>query len=199
MFTGLVEETGRVVSFEEHSEAWVLKVACKRVHKGAKIGDSIAVNGCCLTLVRAEENVLSFELLAETLRLTGFGALKAGSLVTLVRSLPVNGRLGGHFVSGHVDALGTVVALEARGKDTFIHVKVPQAFHKYLVYKGCIAIDGISLTVAGVTEQGIELWIIPHTLAETNLSQKKEGDAVHLEFDLLAKYTERLLESKSDT
>lgn len=199
MFTGLVEETGRVVSFEESSDAWVPTVACKHVHEGASIGDSIAVNGCCLTLVRAEGDLLSFELLAETLRLTGFGVLQLGSLVNLERSLPVNGRPGGHFVSGHVDALGTILTLEARGKDMFVCVQVPQEFHKYLVCKGCIAIDGVSLTVAGVTEQGIELWIIRHTLAETNLSQKKAGDVVHLEFDLLAKYTERLLESKLDT
>lgn len=196
MFTGIVEETGSVLSLEEESSAWVLRVASAQPYEDAHIGESIAVNGCCLTLVHCEGRVLTFELLAETLRLTDFSSLKEGSLVNLERSLLAHARLGGHFVSGHVDALGTIKTLETQGKDTLLHINVPHAFHKYLAYKGCIAIDGISLTVASVTDDGLEVWIIPHTRTHTNLSQKKVGDRVHLEFDLLAKYTERLLESR---
>ncbi len=196
MFTGIVEEAGRVLSFEEGADAWKLAIAAQTVRDDMQIGDSLAVNGCCLTLVEKRADALVFDLLGETVRLTGFAQLKPGALVNLERSLKADGRLGGHFVSGHVDTSGVVETFEPRGKDFYLRVKAPKEFLKYLAYKGSITIDGISLTVAEVHEDGFAVWLIPHTVEVTNLSQRKAEDRVNLEFDLLAKYMERLLEQK---
>ncbi|MBC2593559.1 riboflavin synthase [Ruficoccus amylovorans] len=194
MFTGIVEETGEVVSFSEEKEAYRLVVRAKDVLDGLKIGDSVACNGCCLTVVEIGADTLRFDLLGQTVRLTSFADLAPGSLINLERSLAANGRLGGHFVQGHIDETGTITVLEERGKDIYIRVKIPAGTGKYLAPKGSIAIDGISLTVAELHEDGFAVWIIPHTIEVTNLRQKKAGDRVNLEFDMLAKYLERLLQ-----
>ena len=157
-----------------------------------KLGDSIAVNGCCLTVTKFDAGHLWFDILEETRRLTSFAQLAAGSLVNLERSLRADTRLGGHFVSGHIDAPGRVEVFEARGKDYYLKVSVPAGSARYLVYKGSVAIDGISLTVAEVAGDSFAVWLIPHTLAVTNLRGKKAGDTLNLEFDLLAKYVEKL-------
>lgn len=193
MFTGLVEETGKVVSFAPAQNAWSLQLAAQVVPGDVAVGDSVAVNGCCLTVVRFDAGHLWFELLEESRRLTNFSELKAGSLVNLERSLKPESRLGGHFVSGHVDALGRVEVFEPRGKDHYLRVAAPAGFGRYLVSKGSIAVDGISLTVAEVTGDSFVVWLIPHTLAATNLSEKQAGSGVNLEFDLLAKYVEKLM------
>lgn len=193
MFTGLVEETGRVASFAPAQKAWGLQVAAQVVPSGVAVGDSVAVNGCCLTVTRFDSGHLWFELLEETRRLTNFAELKPGAAVNLERSLKADARLGGHFVTGHVDALGRVEVFEARGKDHYLRVGMPAGSGRYLVHKGSIAVDGISLTVAEVAGDSFAVWLIPHTLAATNLGGKQAGAGVNLEFDLLAKYVEKLL------
>jgi riboflavin synthase len=193
MFTGLIEEVGRVVSFAPAQNAWALQLAAERVPADVAVGDSVAVNGCCLTVVRFDGGHLGFELLEESRRLTNFSELKPGATVNLERSLKADARLGGHFVSGHIDALGRVEVFEARGKDHYLRVAMPSGSGRYLVHKGSIAVDGISLTVAEVMGDSFAVWLIPHTLAATNLREKQKGSGVNLEFDILAKYVEKLI------
>lgn len=197
MFTGIVEETGTVASFAREAAAWRLRVAARVALGGVALGDSIAVNGCCLTVAAFDGDSLSFDVLEETRRLTNFSALKPGALVNLERSLRFDGKVGGHFVTGHIDDLGQVTALEQRGADWRLEVLAPPRSGRYLIHKGSIAIDGISLTVAEVAGDALVVWLIPHTRAVTNLREKRVGDAVNLEFDLLGKYVEKLLAGRS--
>ena len=193
MFTGIVEETGRVLAFEPRAEAWSLRIAARAAMADLAPGDSIAVNGCCLTTAAFDADSMRFDVLEETRRLTNFSALKPGALVNLERSLRFGGKIGGHFVSGHVDALGTVETFEPRGKDYYLRVGLAKEYSRYIVHKGSIAIDGISLTIAEVTDATLAVWIIPHTREVTNLRDKRAGDPVNLEFDLLGKHVEKLL------
>ena len=192
MFTGIVEEVGKILSFEEAESAWRLVVAASVVTSDVKLGDSIAVNGCCLTVVDFDENSLSFDLLEESQRLTSIGQLEAGGALNLERALLPTTRMGGHFVSGHVDGVATITAIEPRGKDTYLRIEPDVASMHYLVHKGCITVDGISLTVAAVDEASFAVWLIPHTMTHTNLHTKQVGNQVNLEFDLVAKYVEKL-------
>ena len=192
MFTGIIEETGRVAAFTQGKDSWQLQIAAQRVLTDVKPGDSVAVNGCCLTVTRFDAGHVWFDVLEETRRLTNFARLAPGDLVNLERSLRADSRLGGHFVSGHIDAPGRIEVFEPRGKDHFLQVGVPAGFARYLVYKGSVAIDGISLTVAEAAGGSFAVWLIPHTLAATNLRGKRAGDTVNLEFDLLAKYVEKI-------
>lgn len=193
MFTGIVEATGKVVKFEERQAAWLLELEVPQfIADSLADGDSLACNGCCLTLISKNGNVLGFELLEETIRLTSFEGLKQGSLVNLERSLAANARLGGHFVTGHVDTRSTVLDFEQRGKNFYLSVAVPQEFSNYVVYKGSAAIDGISLTIAEAHADSLAVWLIPHTLEVTNLAECKVGKFVNLEFDILAKYVEKI-------
>lgn len=193
MFTGIIEETGRVERFERGGDAWKLRIGAKAALVDAATGDSIAVNGCCLTVVKFDETGLEFDVLEETRRLTSFSALREGSAVNLERSLRFGGKMGGHFVTGHVDGLGVVEIFEARGADRYLRVNAPAGGGKYLIHKGSIAIDGISLTVAEVDGDSFAVWLIPHTVTATNLREKRVGDPVNLEFDLLGKYVEKLM------
>ncbi len=193
MFTGIVEETGEVQAFEPGEKAWALSIRARVALEEMKLGDSIAVNGCCLTATRFDATSLHFDVLEESRRLTNFSTLSRGALVNLERSLRFGGKVGGHFVSGHIDALGTVEVFEARGNDYFLRVRVPGTSTRYIVHKGSIAIDGISLTIAEVNDTSFAVWIIPHTLEVTNLREKKPGSLVNLEFDLLGKHVEKLL------
>lgn len=193
MFTGIVEGVGRTVSFEEKKAAWLLKLqAPEFIAESLSEGDSLACNGCCLTLVGRDGCELSFELLEETIRLTSFEGVKEGALINLERPLEAGARLGGHFVSGHIDVRSRVETFGQRGKNYYMKVAVPAEFSKYAVYKGSIAIDGISLTIAEAGERFLAVWLIPHTLEVTNLSECAEGKFVNLEFDLLAKYVEKI-------
>ena len=194
MFTGIVENMGKVLSLDEGKEAWTLRLSLPFGEgEGLEAGASLSVNGCCLTLRESSDgNEASFDLLDETLERTNLSDFKKGSLVNLERSLPANGRVGGHFVTGHVDALGKIVVFEERGKNLFLQIKVPSGCEQYLVDKGCIAVDGCSLTVCEVEEESFAIWLIPHTLAKTNLPARKPGDSLNLEFDLLAKYVRKL-------
>jgi riboflavin synthase len=197
MFTGIVEETGKVVAFTRGTEAWRLQIAAAIVLGSAAIGDSIAVNGCCLTIASFDAQHLVFDVLEETRRLTNFGALAPGAPVNLERSLQFGGKIGGHFMTGHIDGLGVIEILEQRGKDYYLKVRAPAGSGRYLIHKGSVAIDGISLTVAEVGADHFAVWLIPHTLAATNVRGRKAGDAVNLEFDLLGKYVEKQLSLRS--
>jgi riboflavin synthase len=201
MFTGIVEETGQVVAFTRGAEAWRLQIEARVVtgrtaeagSGGVALGDSVAVNGCCLTVGRFDGENLWFDVLEETRRLTNFAALAPGSPVNLERALRADGRLGGHFVTGHVDGTGEVLIFEPRGDDHYLRVRGPTSGGRWLVPKGSVAVDGVSLTVAEVEADELSVWLIPHTLRATNLGARQPGDLVNLEFDLLAKHTEKLL------
>ncbi len=200
MFTGIVEAVGKVESFEERSDAWFLRLDTPAfVSDSLKIGDSLACNGCCLTLVEKMGNTAGFELLDETVRLTSFEGLRKGGLVNLERPLAADARLGGHFVSGHVDARSSVVEFCRKGKNHYLRVSVPPEFSKYVVYKGSIAIDGISLTIAEAHSDSLAVWLIPHTLEVTNLGECAAGKLVNLEFDILAKYVEKIALGNRET
>jgi riboflavin synthase len=192
MFTGIIEEIGKVLAFDEGEKSWRLRVQAARVTEGLELGDSVAVNGCCLTAVGIESGEVAFDLLAESVRLTSIGDLGVGGVVNLERALLPTTRMGGHFVTGHVDGTGTVEVIESRGKDYYMRICPEATALKYVVHKGCIAVDGISLTVAEVDASGFSIWLIPHTMEVTNLHRKEVGDRVNLEYDLVAKYVEKL-------
>lgn len=197
MFTGIVEETGRVVAFMAGANSWRLQIAARSALAGVALGDSIAVNGCCLTVAAFDSEHLFFDVLEESRRLTNFSELSAGAPVNLERSLRFDGKVGGHFVSGHVDGLGVIEILELRGKDTYLRVKAPAGSGRYLIHKGSIALDGMSLTVAEVEGDAFAVWLIPTTLEVTNVRARGVGQSVNLEFDLLGKYVEKLLNIRS--
>jgi len=192
MFTGIIEETGRVESFVQGAASWRLRIAAKVVLQYLALGDSIAVNGCCLTVTKFDTGHLEFDVLEETRRLTNFSAIGTGAAVNLESSLRFDGKVGGHFVSGHIDGLGKIEIFEQRGNDFYLRVRGPAGCGRYLVHKGSIAIDGISLTVAETEGDTMTVWLIPHTIQVTNLHAKHVGDLVNLEFDLLGKYVEKL-------
>ena len=193
MFTGLVEETGELLALARSATGARLTLRAPLVSTGARPGDSIAVNGCCLTVTAQDGATLAFDLLAETLERTNRGALAPGTPVNLERALAAGARLGGHFVQGHIDTTSRVLSFAKVNADHRLEIELPSAFAGYVAFKGSIAIDGISLTVAEVGAASFTVWIIPHTLALTSLRAKSAGDLVNLEFDLLAKYVERLL------
>jgi riboflavin synthase len=196
MFTGIIEETGEVDSFAKGADSWRLRVSARAMLAGLVQGESIAVNGCCLTAVAFDASGIVFDVLEETRRLTNLHSVVPGAPVNLERSLRADARLGGHFVTGHIDGRGTIEAFEARGQDHYLRVRGPEGCGRLLVVKGSIAVDGISLTVAEVEGDAFAVWIIPHTLAVTNLRIRGVGDAVNLEFDMLGKYVEKILQSQ---
>jgi len=197
MFTGLVEETGVVERVQPTERAIELTVRPRLCARGLKVGDSLAVNGCCLTVVktsgRADRKLARFDLLRETWERTNLQFVRPGSLVNLERPLAADARLGGHFVTGHIDGLGRITKWERSGADWVLEVAAPAELRRYLVFKGSIAVDGISLTIAAVTRTGVRIWIIPHTWEVTVLRERKVGDAVNLETDLVGKYVEQML------
>jgi riboflavin synthase len=192
MFTGLVESTGEVLSLSPRGDGARLILRVPFAPEVA-IGESIAVNGCCLTAAALEAGTVAFDLLRETLERTDLGALGSGSHVNLERALAANARLGGHFVQGHVDTIAEILGFTERNGDWRLEVSLAGEFARYVVYKGAICIDGISLTVAEVLPSSLVCWIIPHTRQVTNLCSRQSGERVNLEFDLLAKYVERIV------
>ena len=197
MFTGIVEETGTVERLKPTAKSIELTLRANVCARGLKVGDSLAVNGCCLTVVklaaRGGRKLVQVDLLRETWRRTNLQFARVGSLVNLERALPANGRLSGHFVTGHIDGTGRIERWEREGADHVLELSAPPEFMRYVVFKGSIAVDGVSLTIAAVKKNGFSIWIIPHTYDATAFRQRQVGDSVNLEADLLAKYVERVL------
>lgn len=198
MFTGIIEETGTIEVISPSAEGIRLVVRAKVCAKDVRLGDSIAVNGCCLTVVAAKAakgggKRLEFDLLQETWDRTSLSQATVGSAVNLERALAAGARLGGHFVTGHVDGTGKIIRWERNGQDHELGIQAPAAILRHVITKGSIAVDGISLTVGTVTRTGFTLWIIPHTFAVTALRERKVGDPVNLEGDLLGKYVEQFM------
>lgn len=194
MFTGIVEEVGRVRELARRGGGAVLAVDCATVVADARPGDSVSVNGCCVTVTPLPTGGgFTADLMGETLRRTGLGALAPGARVNLERALRVDGRLGGHLVQGHVDGAARVLAVEPQGEWTVLRVALPSALAPYVAEKGSVAVDGTSLTVMGLTDDAFEVGLIPHTLAVTALGDRRQGDLVNLEVDVLAKYVQRIL------
>ncbi len=194
MFTGIVEETGRVFSAERRGGLLVTRVIAGRVMEGLERGGSIAVDGCCLTAVDVDGEGFTCELTGETLARTAFAErLRPGARVNLERPMRADGRFDGHIVQGHIDGVGAVRALSRRGDGAELEVTLPAELERYVVEKGSIAVDGVSLTVAGVAPGVFRAVLIPYTLEHTSLGQARVGGPVNLEVDVIAKYVERLL------
>ena len=200
MFTGIIEETGRVKARIQWQNGIRLEIQTRSAGRDLKLGGSLAVNGCCLTVARIsgrrQARLVSADVLEETWRKTNFRHLSAGSLVNLERPLKADGRLDGHWVSGHIDGVGKITRWTKDGRDWRLEVVPPQSLMKYLVAKGSVALDGISLTIAQVLSRRFRVWIIPSTLETTNLREAVQGGYVNLETDILGKYVERLLERR---
>lgn len=195
MFTGLVESVGTVVSLESMGEQARLTLALPFAAE-LKSGDSVAINGCCLTVAAITAGGVSFDLLAQTLRVTSLGELTVDSQVNLERAMMVGDRFGGHFVQGHVDATGRITRLETNGQDHIVGVSLPADIHLLCVDKGSLALDGISLTIAELTDGEAVFWITPHTWEHTHLQTARVGQAVNLEADMLAKHVAKLVAAR---
>ncbi len=201
MFTGLVEEVGRVDRIVEKDGKRRLTVAAKQVPKELKKGDSVSVSGCCLTAVEVGPGSFGADLAAETWRVTGFSRIAEGAEVNLELPTRADGRLGGHMVQGHVDGVGKFVALEKipGAEDYWLHIELPEEMERYVVHKGSIAIEGISLTVAKIEGRRVTIAIIPHTWQMTNLRSLKPGDPINLETDIIAKYVEKMMRGEGQS
>lgn len=194
MFTGIVEEMGTISSMEKRNVSAVLTIKAKKVLEHTRIGDSIAVNGICLTVTGMGNGYFTADVMAETLRRSSLGQLLSGSKVNLERAMAADGRFGGHIVSGHIDGTGSIRSIRPEDNAVWVEIDTPAKLLRYIVEKGSIAIDGISLTVATLAEHSFSVSLIPHTGAETTLLQKKPGDLVNLENDIIGKYVERLMQ-----
>jgi riboflavin synthase len=193
MFTGLIEEVGTVVAMRASDGGARLQIAAPRTAKEARSGESIAVNGCCLTLTSLRGDRVTFDLLEETIARTNLNRLRQNSPVNLEAALRAEGRLGGHFMQGHIDCVSPIVAFGKSGADFRLEIELPNEFAHYVASKGSIAVNGISLTISEVLPKSFAVWIIPYTKRHTNLDRARVGDLVNLEFDIIAKYVERMV------
>lgn len=193
MFTGIIEELGRIAALEKRGDGAYLKISAETVTRGTNEGDSIAVNGVCLTATNITPNSFAADVSGETLRRSTLGNLSVGAPVNLERAVTVSTRLGGHIVQGHVDATGEFLGAAQAGDFWTVSVRFPVEISKYLIYKGSICVEGISLTVANLTDDSFEIAVIPKTWNQTNLHALKTGDALNLEADVIAKYVERIM------
>jgi len=193
MFTGLIEEAGTVIAVNTSKSGNQLKIAAPCIARKIRCGQSLAVNGCCLTVSSHRGDALIFNLLDETVARTNLKDLRRKQLVNLERAVVASERFGGHFVQGHIDCVSPVIAYKKSGADFRLEIELPEAFAHYVASKGSIAVNGISLTVAEVFPKSFVTWIIPHTKAHTNLDRVQAGDLMNLEFDILAKYVERMV------
>jgi riboflavin synthase len=193
VFTGIVETTGRIQRADRTLNGGTQLTIETDLASELAVGASLALNGCCLTVTGVSGTNLRFDLLGETLRRTNLSVVKPGDLINLERPMPANGRFDGHIVQGQIDTTSNIESIEAVGSDHRLEVALPESFSQYIVFKGSIAVDGISLTVAELHHESFVIWIIPQTWQVTNLPQKKAADRVNLEFDLIAKYVERML------
>lgn len=196
MFTGIIEEIGKVKSIRRGNRSVVLEIGADKVLEGTKVGDSIATNGVCLTVTALGVSGFSADVMPETMNRSNLGSLKPGDRVNLERALCLNGRLGGHIVAGHIDGTGRIVAKTQDENAVWFTVSASSAILRYIVEKGSIAIDGVSLTVASVDETGFKVSVIPHTQEETTLTAKNGGDVVNLENDMIVKYVEKLMKKE---
>ena len=197
MFTGLVEEKGILKEKIPTGDGFQFVIQANIIMKDLQIGSSVAVNGCCLTVVKIAGNTFAVDTIEETLNKTNLGVLKQGMNVNLERPLAAEARLGGHFVLGHIDTTGKVEDVKELSNSHWLTISFPEKFKQYLIYVGSVAIDGVSMTVAELIDNSFSVGIIPHTWKETVFADKKIGDTVNLEFDVLGKYVERIMESKS--
>lgn len=198
MFTGIIEEIGQIQSIGRSGRSAVLRIKCHKVLEGTKIGDSIAVNGVCLTVTTIQKDGYTADVMAETINRSSLGALKPGSRVNLERAMPADGRFGGHFVAGHIDGTGTIEDISRDETAVCYRISAEPALLRYIVEKGSITIDGISLTVAGVSGADFSVSIIPHTQANTSLADRHRGDIVNLETDIIGKYVEKLWQPQDE-
>ncbi|MEN1969242.1 riboflavin synthase [Lentibacillus sp. N15] len=197
MFTGIVEEKGTITQMDYVSDQAVrLTIGVENVTTDLQVGDSIAINGICLTVTNFSQCDFQVDVMPETMKSTSLNDLDTGSHVNLERSLAVNGRVGGHFVSGHVDGIGKVMEKQRKENASYYKVVIPEEFQRFVFVKGSIAVDGVSLTIFSVSDKEITLSLIPHTVAETVLGGKEPGDSVNLEFDMLAKYVQNMMEQQ---
>lgn len=194
MFTGIIEDIGDIKSIKHEGDSAVLIIHSSKIMDDVKLGDSIAVNGVCLTARSISGNEFTADVMAETLRRSSLGALKPGSKVNLERAMQLGGRFGGHIVSGHIDGTGTIVSMKRESNAVWVEISADSKILKLIIEKGSIAIDGISLTVAYVDDKVFKVSVIPHTASETTLLMKKVGDIVNLENDTIGKYVEKLLQ-----
>lgn len=195
VFTGIIEETGRVLKIQKGTHSAVLTIEAKEILKDVKVGDSIAVNGVCLTVTSYGKQSFTADVMHETINRCAFCELKVGNRVNLERAMPANGRFGGHIVAGHVDGVGRIVSIRSDENAIWYTIQASPSIMRYIVEKGSIAIDGISLTVATVCEDRFAISAIPHTVKMTVLQERKTGDLVNLENDVVGKYVERFLQS----
>lgn len=193
MFTGIVEELGTVISLKRGSKAAVLTIKANVIFEDLKLGDSVAVNGVCLTATHISGNTFQADVMNETFNRSSLGSLKKGSVVNLERAMAANGRFGGHMVAGHVDDTGELVSVKQDDNAVWFTIKVPENIMKYCIEKGSIALDGISLTIAKLSDDTISVSMIPHTIKNTNFGYKKPGDKINLENDMVGKYIDKLL------
>lgn len=193
MFTGIIEEIGTIQGIQHGSQSAVLSIQCKKVLEGTQVGDSIAVNGVCLTVTEMGKDGYHADVMAETLRRSSLGALRSGSRVNLERAMAADGRFGGHIVAGHIDGTGKIEEIRRDETAVWYRVSAEPEVLRYIVEKGSITIDGISLTVAAVSKNDFQVSIIPHTQANTILADRVVGDIVNLETDIIGKYVEKLL------
>ena len=193
MFTGLIEEVGRVMWIRMTDRGTQLQLTAPKLAPAVAVGDSVAVNGCCLTISAHRAEQLTFDLLEETLDRTNLKQLRRDSPVNLERALVAGAPLGGHFVQGHIDCAAKVISFERTGEDYRLEIDLPPDFAHYAAYKGSVAINGISLTIAELLDKSFAVWIIPHTKRHTNIDKIETGELVNVEFDILAKYVERMV------
>lgn len=193
MFTGIVEETGTIEAIQKQGVSAVLRIGCSKVLEGTKIGDSIAVNGVCLTVVKLEKDGFCADVMTETMHRSSLSQVQMKDKVNLERAMAADGRFGGHIVSGHIDGTGKITEIRPEENAVWYTIEAEPELLRYIVEKGSVAIDGISLTVAAVSERNFQVSIIPHTRQETTLSTKENGNIVNLECDIIGKYVERFV------
>jgi riboflavin synthase len=198
MFTGIIEEVGTVEHIRQSGEAIVMTIGAKKILIDVHLGDSIAVNGVCLTVTSFTDRTFTVDVMPETVKATSLRTLTKGSKVNLERAMAANGRFGGHFVSGHVDGIGRIVRKWPSANAVYYEIEIPKELRQYMILKGSVAVDGTSLTIFELTDQTFTISLIPHTRAETILGEKQPGDIVNIECDMIGKYVVQLMEGKKE-
>jgi riboflavin synthase len=199
MFTGIIEEIGTIEQIRQSGEAIVMTIGAQKVLTDVHLGDSIAVNGVCLTVTSFTDRAFTVDVMPETVKATSLRTLTKGSKVNLERAMAANGRFGGHFVSGHVDGIGRIIRKWPSANAVYYEIEIPKELRQYMILKGSVAVDGTSLTIFGLTDNTFTISLIPHTRAETILGEKQPGDIVNIECDMIGKYVAQFMEGKKET